>query len=40
MAHCQLVIANYFAGKVAKLPAKQLAMTNWQWAMAGASRHN
>jgi hypothetical protein len=33
IAHCQLVIVNCFAGKKVKLPAKQLTMTNWQWAM-------
>jgi hypothetical protein len=34
IAHCQLVIANCFAGSLAIFPAKQLAMTNWQWSMA------
>jgi hypothetical protein len=31
--HCQLSIANCFAGKKVKLPAKQLAMLNWQCSM-------
>jgi len=31
--HCQWGIANRFAGSLIFFPAKQLAMTNWQWSM-------
>jgi hypothetical protein len=38
IAHCQSGIANCFAGEALSSPAKQLAMPDWQWAMAWLPR--
>jgi hypothetical protein len=34
--HCQSPIEHCFAGGMVKLPAKQLAMANWQWSIGPA----